>query len=780
MLSFWKNKKQLFSFCLILLISSLTIFFLGVQEAKAVDLGIVDGMKSLLGGFFLMIQELLGAVVTWLAGLAQGTLEKTNSQNTQIVQEGWGITRDLVNMLFVLILLTIAIATILRLETYGMKALLPKLIIAALLINFSLVLAGAVIDFSNILTDFFIQDSTSFFSDIAGQMGLAKLQLTNVESSGEVWKVCQIGIGDDCRAETYSTQEECNASLGTWDVLWDCEDKTPPKVDWTKIPGDKYWKVIASLILSIIFTIIAAFVFGAMAFLFLTRTIIIRFLLILAPLAWFFWILPATQHLFGKWWNTFIKWVFFAPAAVFFIWLSVNSWLKFISGQAPSGGEEIISGMRETITNELTQSRIMPQVMLPENLVQFLLACGMLIGALIVAQKMGIHGASGAIKLGKWFGQGAGGIANRWLAGGAKIPGFHALARKTTEVARYAGLKKTTRGLEAVGRFKRKAASYVSPGVWKKGWVARREEAEREAFRLPGPALQDNLTRLFSLGKEKSDHLERAKRRERIEERKKIETTNAEELTGGCKKALKAGLGSKAAAYMQAAAEQGDLNDLMAKVGPGYDFNAEGISKFVEEQLVPLYGEQDAYRLGHDLIRSQEKTGEWKGRVFKSKYNPGTGKTTYTNLIKELGPENGTKESLKEAYKAWSRMEPQERARFIHRTSVISEDKDGNDLGTKGHELWISGLQAEHAKRIPDEVVSTLMFKHSDETKKENKELHTALGNILEDKTDEQIKMMKEMVGAKTEEGGEERVAPGVKTSSWSPGQTKTRKAPFR
>ncbi|MFH1966745.1 MAG: hypothetical protein ABII95_02670, partial [Patescibacteria group bacterium] len=103
-----------------------------------------------------------------------------------------------------------------------------------------------------------------------------------------------------------------------------------------------------------------------------------------------------------------IKWVFFAPAAIFFIWLSTSSWVKFINGQAPLVGGEMISGMKDVITDEITQAKIMPQVMLPQNFIQFLLACGMLIGSLIVAQKIGITFADKAVALGKGVAKGAG------------------------------------------------------------------------------------------------------------------------------------------------------------------------------------------------------------------------------------------------------------------------------------------------------------------------------------------------------------------------------------
>lgn len=757
--SWLKTKKQLIIFSLIFLITSLGIFVLGAKDAQADFLGIFDGIKSIVGEFLLVIQGMIGTIVTWLAALGLGILNFTNPQKAQLVQEGWKVARDLTNMFFVLILLAIAFATILRIETYGMKSLLPKLIIAALLINFSLVFAGVIIDFSGVLTNFFVGDGQVFFKNIASAMKLPKIMTTTAEEKGESFR-CVVTDLPDIEG---LTAFQCSNCPGTCEPM-PTEAKIQTETDWRKL-GDSYGAVISSLFFSIIFTVVAAFVFGALAFLLLARIMIIWFLLILAPIAWLFWILPATRHLFSQWWNTFIKWVFFAPAAFFFIWLSVKSWSQFIS---PSGGSAV-EGVKQIVNDEMLGSRLVPQIMEPANFVQFLLVCGMLLGSLVVAQKMGIAGANGAMGVAKWFGKGAAGGVNRWLASGGKVAGAGALTKGLRKI----GWEKGARGLEALGRGKQKAAPYVSPGVWKRGWVARREEAERGAYRLSSPALQDKLTSVFSLGKEKSDYLERAKRAERIEEENKIVTTNSEELTGGFKKAQEAGLGSKAAAYAMKAAAQGDLNDLMGKTGPGYNFDAEGISKFTEEQLKPLLGEQDAYRLGHDLNKSSEKVGQWPGRVFKSEYDEKTGKTTYTNLIKDKGVEEGTKMALEESYKGWSRMEPQERARFTHRLGVISESKEGKDMGIKGHEMWISGLPAEHANRIPDEVVGTLMFKHAKETEELNKPLYEKLSGMLEGKRDEQIAIMKEMVGAK-----EEKTASGVKLSSWKRGEGQSRTVP--
>ena len=405
-----KHKKIVCSLILILLISSLGIFIFGTKDAQAADvLGVGDALGALLGDFLIMVQELIGKIIIWFVGLATGFLHYKSLQDSSIVELGWKTLRDLVNMFFVLALLVIALATILRVETYGMKSLLPKLIGVALLINFSLVMAGAVIDFSGVLTNFFLENESDFFMNIAESMGLPTIMVSSTQDGTSNNFTCTEYIGD---IGTTLIVKNCDLCDGT------CTPTSVNKTDWSTIKGDRYWKVILALILSIIFTTIAAFVFGALAFLLLIRLIVIWFLLILVPLAAFFWILPATEKMATQWLNNFIKWVFFAPAVTFFIWLSVKSWTEFIAGRAanPAAGE-IITNAKKVVTDEIVQDAVLPRIMDMTNLVPFILTCGMLIGSLIVAQKIGIYGAEGAIKFGKGIGRGR---AAKWIGGRAQ------------------------------------------------------------------------------------------------------------------------------------------------------------------------------------------------------------------------------------------------------------------------------------------------------------------------------------------------------------------------
>lgn len=69
---------------------------------------------------------------------------------------GWGVARDVANLFFIIILIIAALATIFDLQTFNIKSILPRLILIALLINFSLVIGRFIIERSNELGMLFL------------------------------------------------------------------------------------------------------------------------------------------------------------------------------------------------------------------------------------------------------------------------------------------------------------------------------------------------------------------------------------------------------------------------------------------------------------------------------------------------------------------------------------------------------------------------------------------------------------------------------------------------
>jgi len=143
-----KNKKNYFA----IIVLAAGLIFTPLQTHASFLGDLIGGVG---GGALLFISDFVSTILSTFFGLIiyleaqiiDYLLSSNNFSfiNAPIVKIGWTLTRDLANMLFILILLIIAFATVLRMESYGMKRLLPKLIMVAILINFSLVFAGFVI-----------------------------------------------------------------------------------------------------------------------------------------------------------------------------------------------------------------------------------------------------------------------------------------------------------------------------------------------------------------------------------------------------------------------------------------------------------------------------------------------------------------------------------------------------------------------------------------------------------------------------------------------------------
>jgi len=361
-------------------------------------------ISMILGGVFGLVLSLEAKIIDYI--LSPTSFPLTTAP---IVTLGWGITRDLANMFFILILLIIAFATVLRIESYGVKQLLPKLIIAALLINFSLVIAGFVIDFTQVLTVFFLKQITGGGGVVTITTKLAaSMQILNFYNPAPPTSELS-GLGQFASSTVAAT---------------------------------------VGIILTLVGLVVTVFVFGATAIFLIVRIIYIWFLLIFAPIVWMLWILPATSSQFSKWWKSFINWTFFAPIYVFMIYLSLSIFDangKLKTGVFPTG-----NATWGTATPGLTT------VGMPAAIFQWILVIAMMFGALIVAQKFGVAGAKavagatkGAAKASTFWGiKSYGRLATRLgsAAAGAGATSPSGAVRTITAPVRIAGI-----GLQALG-----------------------------------------------------------------------------------------------------------------------------------------------------------------------------------------------------------------------------------------------------------------------------------------------------------------------------------------
>ncbi|MEK7584715.1 MAG: hypothetical protein AAB490_05715, partial [Patescibacteria group bacterium] len=193
--------------------------------------------------------------------------------NAEIVTIGWETLRDLSNMFFVLILLIIAISTILKWQQINYRQNLRRLIMMALLINFSKTIVIFLIDFSQVIT-------LTFISAVKG--------------------VLQAGIITALGLDTI-VNPTMTTNLGSATVSF---------------AGNLVIFITAAIMI-----LVALLVVTLITLIFAVRIIALWMILVFAPLAFLASTLPQTKEWYDRWWKTLGSNLTVAPALAFLLWL---------------------------------------------------------------------------------------------------------------------------------------------------------------------------------------------------------------------------------------------------------------------------------------------------------------------------------------------------------------------------------------------------------------------------------------------------------------------------
>lgn len=270
----------------------------------------VSYIISIIAGAFIALESFLIVIILQI---------NTQILKSDFVQSGFSISLAVANLFFVGMVIFVAIATILRRETYGIKAMLAKLILMAVLINFGLTIAGAIIQLADSFSLYFIQstnpggeyaDFNSFATAIAGAFTPQRFFMFKVGGH---------------------TLEELKGK----------SDK-----DLSGLIGSNLSNIIkpiVGLFFSIVILMIIIITFGALIVMLLYRYVALGILLILLPLAWVSWVFPNLRRHWDEWWNTFFRWTFFAPLVLFFIYLCLLTLRGSIGGGGVSGQGEAVN-----------------------------------------------------------------------------------------------------------------------------------------------------------------------------------------------------------------------------------------------------------------------------------------------------------------------------------------------------------------------------------------------------------------------------------------------------
>ena len=384
------------------------------------------------------VAGLVGQLTVMITGLLTSVIVYNDFINFEAVNLGWVLVRDIGNMFFVVVLLLIAVATILRLESYNLKRLLPKLLLMAILVNFSKVISGLLIDAAQVVTLTFANAIVQVTAgNLYAKFGLAELFAISQDAFLP-------GSGEENIALFY---------------------------------------LFLSLLLATIMLIIAFSVILAYLVVFALRIVALWILIILSPLAYVLSAFPQGERYSREWWQTFSKYVTVGPILMFFFWLAIAT-----SEQAFTETLDTTRAPTTTLS-EGGVAQLEPSLRVgigkageKENVLKFLVMTCLMLGGLVAAQKAGVAGsqfAGSVMGSLRSYGQRMARAGIR--AGTSPLRGAGWLAREGT----FAAGRLTDRWLGRRVQDKRwysPIAGILSPTLRRQGWTRARQLSEQQSF----------------------------------------------------------------------------------------------------------------------------------------------------------------------------------------------------------------------------------------------------------------------------------------------------------
>jgi hypothetical protein len=299
-------------------------------------------VATVVGGLAQGIATVLGWILNALMGVLIQVAQYNSFIKSAAIVNGWVIARDVANMFFVIILLIIAFATILRIENYSYKKWLPKLILMAILINFSKTICGLLIDLSQVVMLTFV----NAFKDVAAGSLVDMLGITGWQS-----------------------------------------------LDGIENVGE--WTVASAYVLSVIYIIITLTTVAAMVGMLVMRIVMIWVYVVLSPFAYLLAAFPGGAKYSSQWWSEFTKNLIVGPVLAFFIWLSFASLVSFNNTTNDVVGT--FKGEND-ITCQANPDGIC-KYGTSDLMIKFIVAIAMLLGGMKIAQEIGGAAAGVAGKI---------------------------------------------------------------------------------------------------------------------------------------------------------------------------------------------------------------------------------------------------------------------------------------------------------------------------------------------------------------------------------------------
>ncbi len=329
---------------------SILIFTISAPQVQAFTViedivwGLVNNVFGRLLGLSGMILD--SGIEFFVIGFGQSFL---SSGVGQAVDTLWESVRDIFNLTFIFALVYIGFKIILNSDDSNTRRWLVHLILAALLVNFSLFITKFVVDVSNITATQIVNSGFAETTDPqTGKKG-PNVSKTFMNSLG-----IQSAFGG--LPETMKDRGKSSA--------------------WGYIFG------------SAILFIVASFVFAVGGILLIIRYAVLCLYMILSPFMFIGWVFPQMESYSKRYWSGFLGRAFFAPAYLLLIYFAAVIINAFYGNSSAQFGKVFGGDGNEIIAN--FENTIPP----------FIVAIIFLLSAVVIAKKMGAQGADAALKMG--------------------------------------------------------------------------------------------------------------------------------------------------------------------------------------------------------------------------------------------------------------------------------------------------------------------------------------------------------------------------------------------
>ncbi len=712
MLKFHKKRKHYLGKKSLLAILLIVVFGIGIYgysgHAEDISLGAIGNgvVLTVVGWLFEIIIYPIGLLLTLVINVLLGIAKYNNFINEPPVIYGWSQIRDLSNMFFILILLVISFATILRIESYNIKRQLPKLIIMAILINFSKTICGIIIEFAQIIMMTFVNAVQGNGSGFVNLLGVEHF-LNFVENN------------------RFSDNVNLLSTAGGY-------------------------------FLALLFLIVSLIVIISFMGVLLMRMVMLWVYIVLSPLAYLLAAFPQGQGYASRWWSEFSKYVITGPILAFFLWLAMVS----ARSTANITGDDTCFGPWDIVCTGPFLQFVIGIGMLVGGL-KITSEIGGIVGS---AAAKGI----GHLQTGKAIIKKAPGVAGAWgarkiaaktgiemrpsrIMGGIK-ESFKESEMKDNAMARAKAGGLLERGglaswAGALGAGPDGANAFISGFANRKGFAnafrtlrngPKKIEKENKRFEEEDKSLEKEIAELekdpmvnqkkITAKKKERDNLRKEHKRKlanmapptafdgRVAERtlineekkKASEFKTSDELLTHYKKAVNSGDKYRAIAIAEQLADNGDLNELLTEYGE--ETSAVGLHNFVQKNLVnkKKTNQQEALRFQNYLSDAAQKVGHWEMAKTVGVNMDGTLKSLIT--VDKNGKFDDSAH-VASAYADMQKLDPQVRAK-LGRLAFGGEDKNGNyQLSNLGKMIMANDAKAfvDHGKRIQANTAQNIL-----------------------------------------------------------------------